>query len=303
MDENTNKDSDDLRMLKNKRKALKGSITKRIAELQRLVIERGSRTKIRFLQDKMNGVLIQMHEVADKVLKITKDYVVEEWMQQETVRADEIAAEIADYLASREGDAPSDENATTASWVEAHSDTRYEPSEISATNSQIELLGATAGEYTSTATHVGTTSDHVHNSFIPNHDTFQNQYDPLQNNLYPTSEPFIPLTNTTSQNYESDPLMSAMYTSMYSTFGNTSIYQVHAPEQTRYRKIHYPLPIQRPIFICPLYHYKIFALPICKIFITPIVFHECQFHRVYLLFLPMCVPRLIRIRLTHGSTS
>ena len=134
MDENTNKDGDDLRMLKNKRKALKGSITKRIAELQRLVSERGSRTKIRFIQDKMNGVLIQMHEVADKVLKITKDYVDEEWMQQETVRADEIAAEIADYLASREGDAPSDENATTASWVEAHSDTRYEPSEISATN-------------------------------------------------------------------------------------------------------------------------------------------------------------------------
>ena len=64
MSDNETKGNEDLVALQHKRRALKGSITKRITELRRLISENGSRTRIRFLYDKLTGVYTEMATVA-----------------------------------------------------------------------------------------------------------------------------------------------------------------------------------------------------------------------------------------------
>ena len=111
-------------MLKHKRRGQKGSITKRIEELKRLISESGSRTKIRFLYDKLMGMYNEMSAVAANIYSITNDFADEEWLQQETIRVDDISSDINEYLEARKDDADSTER--TASWVHEYCPSAYE---------------------------------------------------------------------------------------------------------------------------------------------------------------------------------
>ena len=53
-----------------------------------------------------------MSIVATAVYTMTKQYEDEEWLQQETIRVDELSAEVSEYFESRKDDAPSDESIT-----------------------------------------------------------------------------------------------------------------------------------------------------------------------------------------------
>ena len=78
MSDNEIKSSEELTVLQHKRRGQKGSITKRIVELRRLISENGSRTRIRFLYDKLMGVYTEMSIVATAVYTMTKQYEDEE---------------------------------------------------------------------------------------------------------------------------------------------------------------------------------------------------------------------------------
>ena len=159
MSDNEIKSSEDLTALQHKRRGQKGSITKRIFELRRLISENRSRNSIRFLYDKLIGVYTEMCIVATAVYTMTKQYEDEEWLQQETIRVDELSAEVSEYFESRKDDAPSDES-ITAEWVDQHGSEVYSPSEggvddkiekfagEGAGRTEVDLeLGATAKEF------------------------------------------------------------------------------------------------------------------------------------------------------------
>ncbi len=171
MSDNETKGNEDLVALQHKRRGLKGSITKRITELKRLISENGSRTRIRFLYDKLTGVYTEMATVAGKVYSITKQYADEEWLQQETVRVDDISSEITEYLESRKDDAPSDES-LTATWVQEHASDVYvyEPSEKDAEVSTTTEFGASQLGATASASHTKQQDDAEHATASSKHD-------------------------------------------------------------------------------------------------------------------------------------
>ena len=110
------KDQAELRRLKHRRRSYKGSVTTRIATLERLVSEGGSRTKIRFLHEKLKETFAELSTVAKDIYQLTKEFDDEDWLAVETIRVDNITAEVVDYLEARKDDAPSD-NSLTESWI------------------------------------------------------------------------------------------------------------------------------------------------------------------------------------------
>ena len=90
----------------------KGSITKRIEQLSRLVSEGGSRTKIKYL-------LVALVEVVNATKDVCRGDPDQEWIEQVTMRVDTCAAEVQDYIDARKDDAPSFAS-LTESWVRTH---------------------------------------------------------------------------------------------------------------------------------------------------------------------------------------
>ena len=106
--------------MKNQRRARKGLITTKIAAIQRLVSEGGSRTKIQFLQDKLIGLLGEVTSIAEEIHRRTNDYADEEWINTERERVDECTAEVSEYLEARKDDDPSSKESFTKSWLKKH---------------------------------------------------------------------------------------------------------------------------------------------------------------------------------------
>ena len=107
--------------LMNLRRGKKSSITKRINELQRLISESGSRTKILFLQKALfkvrDALLITCNELTDLRNSNIADV---EWLEEVLHRIDTCSGDIEDYMEARRDDTPSTQS-LTKSWVENHS--------------------------------------------------------------------------------------------------------------------------------------------------------------------------------------
>ena len=96
----------------------KGSITKRIDQLSRLVSEGGSRKKITVL----TTALLEVHK-ATKVkfeeLSTLMDNPNEEWIEKVNHDVDSCIADVEDYFHARKDDAPST-SSVTESWIKKH---------------------------------------------------------------------------------------------------------------------------------------------------------------------------------------
>ena len=80
-DEEENRTEKERDNLKNKRRGMKGGITKRIKEIKALVNEKQSRSQIKFLLGKLHEVLTQTRLVADKVVALIGDSSNTLWIQ------------------------------------------------------------------------------------------------------------------------------------------------------------------------------------------------------------------------------
>ena len=110
----------EIEKLKRKRRGKKGSITKRIETLLRLVSESGSRTKIKVLLGAMQTVYQETCDVAEKISSLSLESEDEEWLDELKINVDNCMAEVTDYLEARRDDPPSTESITD-SWVRDNS--------------------------------------------------------------------------------------------------------------------------------------------------------------------------------------
>ena len=101
--------------LKRVRADKKGSITKRIEQLNRLVSEGGSRTKISFLFDALKGKFEEVKITCEEIASLTDD---EEsaWFEEVQINFDMCSADVHDYLEARKAEPPSTAPSFTASW-------------------------------------------------------------------------------------------------------------------------------------------------------------------------------------------
>ena len=114
MDNNVEK----VTQLKNTRSSKKGWITKRVDQLNRLVSEGGSRTKIKHL----HPILISKYnEVKDLCLEISRlsNEDTTSWLEEVEMRVDSCTADVNDYLEARKDDPAS---TYTESWIHNHND-------------------------------------------------------------------------------------------------------------------------------------------------------------------------------------
>ena len=105
--------------LKNSCSGKKGSITRRIDELNRLVSESGSRTRIKFLHEAMLEVYRALKVSFNKLSELvdTPEY---DWLESIDASVGVCTAEVSEYIESRRDD-PSSTSSLTDSWVKKHS--------------------------------------------------------------------------------------------------------------------------------------------------------------------------------------
>ena len=107
-----------IRKLKRSCAGKKGSITKRIEQLSRLMNEGGSRTKITFLKSALVEVLEAIKSSFEELLAISEDTDTA-WIEEVTFNADTCIAEVEDYIDARKDDSASS-TSLTESWVKKH---------------------------------------------------------------------------------------------------------------------------------------------------------------------------------------
>ena len=99
----------------NSRRGKKGSITKRIQQIDRIVGEGGSRSKIEFLVSALIEVQKAMQGVCEELMTIATD-TDSEYLDNENLRIDTCIAEAKEYLERRKNDPPST-GSLCESWV------------------------------------------------------------------------------------------------------------------------------------------------------------------------------------------
>lgn len=107
--------------LKHLRRGKKGSITKRVETINRIISEGGSRTKIKFLMTATYSVLRTLITECEELFQLMTEPD-SEWLEDVKTTVDECAAEVSEYLENRRQDAPSTTDSLTDSWVR-----QYEP--------------------------------------------------------------------------------------------------------------------------------------------------------------------------------
>ena len=158
----TAQNTDPLKKLIARRTAKKGSITKRINELERLVSEGASRTKVRYLLSSLLDVSVSLQEVCEEISLITQGREVqwhvanEEWLETEKKRVDACAANVNEYLEARRDD-PASTASFTDSWVKKHAVT--ESSLQDAAEIEEELLCGAAATSIANASHHNAVDD------------------------------------------------------------------------------------------------------------------------------------------------
>ena len=99
-------------LLRKQRGGKKGSITKRINQIEEIMKENGSRTRIRSLFDSLLEVRKDAKDINQKLKDLRED--TENWMDDLDFQVDSIKAKIEEYLESRQADPPSEPG---GSWL------------------------------------------------------------------------------------------------------------------------------------------------------------------------------------------
>ena len=111
---------DKIGSLKRIRAGKKGSITKRAAQLKRIVSEGGSRSKLRYLVTALSEVHKATIAVNNEVLQLSGNDVSDvAWMEDVNFTVDDAVSEVHDYLEAREND-PESTPSMTDSWIREH---------------------------------------------------------------------------------------------------------------------------------------------------------------------------------------
>ena len=100
----------------NSRRGKKGSITKRIAQIDRIVGDGGSRSQVRYLIEALSKVQQAMQAVCDELNTLAPD-TDSEYLDNENLRIDTCISEAKGYLERRRNDPPSTDP-LTQSWVD-----------------------------------------------------------------------------------------------------------------------------------------------------------------------------------------
>ena len=107
--------------LKRLRAGKKGSITKRVNDLNRLVSEGGSRTKIKYLHDALLSVHLAVQDTCKELAALTPPQALDiEWLEKVNYAVESCSAEVLDYLDARKDEPASSAPSMTSSWVETH---------------------------------------------------------------------------------------------------------------------------------------------------------------------------------------
>ncbi len=104
--------------LMNSRRGKKGSITKRITQIDRIVGDGGSRSQVTYLIEALAKVQESLQAVCEELLNLAPD-TDSEWLDNENMRIDTCISEAKGYLERRRDDPPS-ADALTESWVQKH---------------------------------------------------------------------------------------------------------------------------------------------------------------------------------------
>ena len=109
----------EIKKFKNLRRGKKSNITKRIAEIRKLVLAKESRTWIEGLTKLLTKAFEGAKENNDRVLELT-EYAIEdtEWINDIEIAVDNCRIEVDEYLESRKDDAPSSAASRTKEWAE-----------------------------------------------------------------------------------------------------------------------------------------------------------------------------------------
>ena len=99
-------------LLRKQRGGKKGSITKRINQIEEIMKENGSRTRIRSLFDSMLEVRKDAKDINQKLEDLGED--TENWMDDLDYQVDSIKAKMEEYIESRQADPPSEPG---GSWL------------------------------------------------------------------------------------------------------------------------------------------------------------------------------------------
>ena len=156
-----------LRKLIAKRTYKKGSITKRIKNLERVVSEGERADKVSYMLQCLIDTFTALQEVCEEISLITQHKEVqwhlanEEWVEAEKERVDLCAAEVNEYLEAKKDDPMSSASSFTETWVRAHA-----PSDVShyAEVEEDLMLGATAASLSS-STHSNVVEDTIVEQF------------------------------------------------------------------------------------------------------------------------------------------
>ena len=146
--------SERITQLMNSRRGKKGSITKRIAQIDRIVGDGGSRSQVTYLTEALSKVQQALQAVCEDLLNVAPD-TDSEWLDNENMRIDTCISEAKAYLERRRGDPPSTEQ-LTESWVHqfaAERDFASLPSEVAGEGEMKEVVDRFAGMGTNTSVH------------------------------------------------------------------------------------------------------------------------------------------------------
>ena len=113
--------SQQLKLLKYSRRGKKGSITKRIAQLEKLMEEGGKKKMIRFLVDALDKVYLELEQVCTEIAILTPESEEDEYNDIEDVRlrVETINGLVAAHLDERAEESLS-ASSLTSSWVRKH---------------------------------------------------------------------------------------------------------------------------------------------------------------------------------------
>ena len=115
MAESAELNKDKVAKLKRRRASKKGHVTRRITELDRLVSEGGSRSKIRYLLEALMDKYKEVGDIHEEIVPLI-DADDSDWLEEVKINVDRCASEVHEYFERRREDPPSEEY--TKSWIE-----------------------------------------------------------------------------------------------------------------------------------------------------------------------------------------
>ena len=120
LDDQKQKNDEGISKLKRKRSGKKSIITMKINQINKLIEEHGSRTKLKFLHGKLleaQSEVTDLHEHLMEELAPDDPFFNDDWIAEIDIAVDECSSEVNEYLLSRVNDPPSDVT-PNAAWVE-----------------------------------------------------------------------------------------------------------------------------------------------------------------------------------------